>query len=105
MPDLKRIRELNDAFRTTLKGGSIMVTQGVSRLYVWEVLKAVRAFDKFENSDDPYGEHDFGAFQFGEQTLYWKIDAYGKDLASASPDPCDPAITTRVLTVMLAEEY
>ena len=55
--------------------------------------------------NDPYGEGDFGSIEVGGQTIFWKIDYYGKDLASGSPDPADQSVTTRILTVMLAEEY
>lgn len=37
--------------------------------------------------------------------VFWKIDAYDRDLRFASPDPSNPAVTVRVLTVMLAEGY
>jgi len=102
-----RIRELNDAMRKNL-AGRVLATIGVRALGTWRLLKvleAVRDFDAFDRGNDPYGEHDFGTFElFGEQ-LIWKMDYYDRALSGGSPDPADPEVTTRVLTVMLAEEY
>jgi hypothetical protein len=103
-----RIRNFNDAFRTTLEGGRCLFTAGVSDLGVpfsTAALVAVRAFKDFTADNDPYGEHDFGSFEIGEQKLFWKIDYYDLSLEFGSNDPADPAQTKRVLTIMLAEEY
>jgi hypothetical protein len=85
---------INDRFRTTGRGGHLVLTAGVSALEAEQVraaVDAVRAFDQFD--DDPYGEHDFGAVDGGGgEKLFRKIDY-------------DPAKTTRVLTIMLASEY
>jgi hypothetical protein len=59
----------------------------------------------FTNDNDPYGEHDFGAFDVDGARLFWKIDYYDRSLSGGSPDPTDPAVTCRVLTIMLAWEY
>ncbi len=100
----QRIRELNDAFRTTFVGGSVMVTVGVRALPDIDILLAkVRDFDDFDN--DPHREHDFGAIHFADQKVFWKIDYYDRRLEFGSDDPSDPAVTSRVLTVMLADEY
>ena len=50
-------------------------------------------------------EHDFGAFELEGQNLFWKIDYYDTGLKYGSPNPEDPRVTRRVLTIMLAEEY
>lgn len=104
-----RIRELNDAFRTSLAGGKFYTTDGVSSEgadFVAKAVAAVRTFDRFTNDNDPHGEHDFGAFEIDNQKLFWKIDYYDKEDANfGAEDPSDPATTERVLTIMLAEEY
>lgn len=103
-----RIRDLNDAFRTTLDGGQCLFTAGVSDLgipFSMTALAAVRTFRDFTTDNDPHGEHDFGSVQIGEQKLFWKIDYYDSSLEFGSNDPADPAQTKRVLTIMLAEEY
>jgi hypothetical protein len=66
---------------------------------------AVREFSDFTENNDPFGEHDFGIFELDGVTLFWKIDLYDRSLAWASPDPADPAVTRRVLTILLAKEY
>jgi hypothetical protein len=34
-----------------------------------------------------------------------KLKAFDNDLTYHSPDPADPAVTRRVITIMVAEEY
>lgn len=103
-----RTRGLNDQFRQTFIGGRILLTQGVSALpteKTEELLSAVKAFDEFTEDSDPYGEHDFGSIEMHGTKFFWKIDYYDPTLRYGSEDPADPAVTVRVLTVMLAEEY
>jgi hypothetical protein len=102
------IRRLNDEFRQTGRGGRIMMTNGIKRLgseAVDRIMAQVRAFSAFKEGNDPYGEHDFGSLTAEGERIFWKIDYYGKGLDAHSPDPADPAVTIRILTVMLAEEY
>jgi hypothetical protein len=102
-----RIRQLNDAFRTTLEGGKTFITPGVSALgpeFGIMAVAAVRAFGEFQAANDPYGEHDFGALTIADEKLFWKIDYYDLTMDFGSQDPADPAQTTRVLTILLAEE-
>lgn len=63
------------------------------------------AFDEFNEGNDPHDEHDFGSFQIEGQIVFWKFDYYGLTMTAGSEDLSDPAYTTRVLTIMLAEEY
>jgi hypothetical protein len=104
-----KIRELNDAFRRHQGGGGkLLLTQGVSALPQADqlaILGKVARFDHFSEDNDPYGEHDFGAFEHAGERIFWKIDYYGLSMDCGSEDPSDAAKTTRVLTVMLASEY
>jgi hypothetical protein len=104
----QRIQELNDAFRRTGDGGRIFFTAGVSELGVafsHQALALVRRFDVFTPDNDPHGEHDFGSFMLDGRKLFWKIDYYDAACVYGSEDPADPSQTTRVLTIMLVEEY
>jgi hypothetical protein len=104
----ERIRELNDAFRTTFRGGRVVITAGVNDLpncVKENALVKVATFSEFTRDNDPYGEHDFGFFELAGRTFYWKIDYFDERCVFESEDPSDPGKTTRVLTVMLAEDY
>jgi Protein of unknown function (DUF3768) len=46
-----------------------------------------------------------GSFEVDGRAIFFKIDYYNKALTSHSPDPTDPSVTERVITIMLAEEY
>jgi hypothetical protein len=103
-----RIRELNDQLRFKAIGGRIVITRGIQALGtdgVRQVLTAVAGFDDFSEDNDPWGEHDCATLTVDGHRLIFKIDYYDRDLAYHSPDASDPAVTERVLTVMLAEEY
>jgi len=103
-----RIRQLNDALRTTGRGGAVMLTSGVHALSVAErqaVLAAVRRFADFNADNDPHGEHDCATVQVGGQAIIWKIDYYDLDMAGHSPAPADAALTRRVMTIMLSAEF
>jgi Protein of unknown function (DUF3768) len=69
------------------------------------VLLAVARFDDFSEDNDPWGEHDCATLNAAGHRLIFKIDYFDRDLAYHSPDASDPAVTERVMTVMLAEEY
>jgi hypothetical protein len=104
--DTQRIQELNDQARQTLTDCRVLVTPGVLALNANDMILAmVRRYSAFTPDNDPYDEHDFGSFRFRHETIFWKFDYYYLDLTMHSPDAADPAVTARVLTVMLGSEY
>ncbi len=89
-------------------GRTFVFTKGVGAHgddFLKRSLQAVQDYSTFTEENDPYGEHDFGAFDLDGVRLYWKIDYYDLDLKCGSPDPADETVTRRVLTVLLADEY
>lgn len=104
----RRIRELNDQFRRTGDGGQQLITPGIVELgmrAIVDIRQLVADYDAFCEDNDPYGEHDFGNLEYQGNKVLWKIDYYDATLTAGSPDPTDPAVTTRVLTILLAREY
>jgi hypothetical protein len=102
------IRDQNDRFRKQGRGGQLMLTSGImakSDEDLAGLLQAIVDFDAFDPDNDPHGEHDFGSLTWQGEPVFWKIDYYDSDLLYGSPDPANPDVTTRVLTVMMAWEY
>lgn len=103
------IRCLNDALRTgESDDGLIVITAGVrdmGRDFVALAARAVATFDAFTPDNDPHGEHDFGALEVAGRKLFFKLDYFDLAMTAHSPDAADPAVTRRVLTIMLASEY
>jgi hypothetical protein len=103
-----RIRALNDDLRQHLIGGGAVITLGVAALgqeAVDRIVQTVAVFDDFCHVNDPYEEHDFGSFEVEGETIFFKIDYFDRTLTHHSPDPANPAVTERVITIMLANEY
>ena len=108
MSNAARIAALNDAFRANPSLGTFVLTAGILTNMTQDVaaiLNKVRTFKDFNEGDDPYDEHDFGAFDFKGKKIFWKIDYYDKDYRYLSENPSNPDITNRVMTIMLASEY
>src|SRR5665647_3967186 len=99
MSSQDEIRSLNDQLRRAQVGGTTMLSAGLVAFFEKDlaaVVELVRAFDDFSEDNDPYGEHDFGAFEYQGQTINWKIDYYALDMQHGSDDPANAAITKRV---------
>ena len=101
----EQIRALNDKLRQNLTVGTAFITAGIAALgpdAVARIVKTIAVYDDFCHANDPYEEHDFGSFEVDGQTIFFKIDLYEeRGVKSANGEP----VVTRVLTIMLAEEY
>ena len=122
MEDKKRaeiIRQKNDRLRRSLvvvgrfalcsdPNAKVLVTVGINNLddkVKAKILQAVAAFDDFSSDNDPYGEHDFGKVEAEGVAAFFKIDYLDLKLEAGSPDPTNDAVTKRVMTIMLPNEY
>jgi Protein of unknown function (DUF3768) len=103
-----RIRALNDELRQNFAGGIAVMTPGIVALgaeAVARIVKTIAVYDDFCHANDPHEEHDFGAFDADGHRVFFKIEYYDESLTYHSPDPADPSVTERVITIMLAKEY
>lgn len=109
-----RIAQLNDAlrqnFRTDDSDGQVVCTPGIWNLPVdtrEQLFSRVVSYADFNDGNDPYGERDMGFITLkpNDGGYMWKIDYYDKACEYGSPDPSDPAVTTRVMTILRADEY
>ncbi|WP_338834093.1 DUF3768 domain-containing protein [Bradyrhizobium septentrionale] len=99
---------LNDELRRDLTRGAAFMTPGVAALgpdLAERIFDAITLYDDFCKDSDPYGEHDFGSLKIEGHTIFFKIDYFSKDMTMGSPDPSDPSVTERIITIMLADEY
>lgn len=107
----KKIAELNDQLRQNLfiPGlNRVFVSAAVSSLPYLErarLLDKVQKFNDFNEGNNPYGERDFSRIEHNGTNYFWKIDYYNKTMDAGSEDASNPDITTRVLTIMRADEY
>lgn len=120
-----RIARLNDLARRAMGiACTVVATVGFRSLPDADqsrVRELIETFDAFTEDNDPQDERDFGCvYQLGDgrwtterprvrederERVFWKLDYYDRELRFASEDAADPAITRRVLTIMLADEY
>ena len=108
MQTTKKIAKLNDLLRTTFMTGRVVMTDGVKALSEEErekLFTRVREYEAFAPDNDPYGERDFGKIVLEGTGYFWKIDYYDRSLRYGSEKPECARHTTRVLTIMRADEY
>lgn len=120
-----RIARLNDMARQAMGiACTAVATVGFRSLSASDqssVRELIETFDAFDEDNDPHGERDFGCvYQLGDgrwttecprlpdgerERVFWKLDYYDRELKFGSEDAANPAVTRRVLTIMLADEY
>jgi hypothetical protein len=108
MTKVARIRMLNDKNRQAYPNARVCFTVGITclpRADQSAIAEIVQTFDTFNEDNEPHGEHDFGAFDYKGVRYFWKFDYYDLECDYGSEDPSDPRQTTRVLTVLRADEY
>ena len=105
----ERIRALNDKLRCSGVGGEVHITRGIRRHgadFVRSAREAVRLYTDFLPGDDPEGTHEFGAITVASKPVYWVINYYEKgNHPYLSPNPADPKVTDRALTILLPSEW
>ncbi|WP_309762902.1 DUF3768 domain-containing protein [Agrobacterium pusense] len=87
---------------------TVLLTSGVQSLPETThspTVEGVRGFNASTPDNDPHGEHDFRAVTVEGHKIFRKIDYNDPILRYGSEAAENPAITKRVLTIMLAEEY
>jgi len=106
---IAQIRKANDAYRRGFQpNGKRTITKGIVGLSSEDraaILEKVRTFDAFTGENDPHGEHDFGCIEHAGQRIFWKIDCYDAGSLVGTREPIDSRKVSRVLTIMLADEY
>ncbi|WP_246679227.1 DUF3768 domain-containing protein [Mesorhizobium sp. B2-6-2] len=103
-----KTRQLNDDLRIRRLGGTIVITAGIAALgpsTIRDIISAITAFDGFTPENDPYGEHDCAVMAVSGIKIVWKIDYYDLSRRYHSSDPSDRNVTSRVMTIMRADEY
>ena len=89
----EQIRNLNDELRQNFIGGRAVITPGVAALgqaAVDRIVKTIAVFDDFCQANDPYGEHDFGAFEAEGHTIFFKSTISILRLPFTRPTPPIP---------------
>ena len=102
------IATLNDNFRKTFIGGEVLLSAGIAAMSSEDkanIVSLVQNFDDFNEDNDPYGEHDFLSFDYKGNKIFAKIDYYNEKMDGGSESPADVTKTTRILTIMLAEDW
>ena len=107
------IARLNDRARLGLDPGArVVFTRNCLAAFcdletVETVLVQARLLAAFRrcsfSPDSP--ERDFAEIEFRGKRVWLKVDYYDEAVEYGSPDPANASITTRVITIVLPEDY
>lgn len=112
-PSIETIARLNDRARLGLDPTArIVITRNCLATFcdfdtidvVMVQAELLAAFRRATFSPDS-PERDFAAITFREHKVWLKIDYYDAALEYGSQDPADASATTRVITILLPEDY
>lgn len=115
--DAAIIAQQNDRFRNTWGAdftipGQVVFTAALAEAgfaTTAAAMAGVQQFADFNDDNDPYGDHSFGAVEIkvGDETktVWFKIDLYDKAYEYGSEQPTDVGQTRRVMTVMFPSDY
>ena len=106
-------KELNDIFRRDCMSvfqnkNKLVITNSIiakGAEFAQACLDAVIEFEDFDEGNDPHDEHDMVFVTVRNENIIAKIDYYNNEMDAGSEDSCDPSVTVRVMTIMLAEDY
>lgn len=107
---IQSISKGNDLLRITLHSflGKVVMSRSVALHPDREkILDAVRTFKDFNESNDPYGEHDCASFDITTnlktESFRFKIDYYDLNYEFGANPYSDPF--KRLLTIMRSSDY
>jgi hypothetical protein len=100
-----RIRELNDNFRNSFRGGKILLTQSVAELPDMVKAAALCKVATFKDFNEANGENDFLKFELCNRSFVFIISYYDLKMEHGSPDPSDPNVAVRIGTLMQSHDW
>jgi Protein of unknown function (DUF3768) len=71
------IREANDAFRNSFRGGDVVLTASVADLpdmVKTSALLLVAEYDDFNEDNDPFEDHAYGSFNHCNREFFFAIN-------------------------------
>lgn len=86
----------------------ITITQGIMAYPAEqqeEIIHRILVFQAFTEDNDPHLDRDLMVIEYLGTKIYGKMDHYDLAMEYLSPDTSNDQLTTRVLTIMLADEY